>query len=272
MRRLVPFVAVVLGLGGCAPASSAAPEAAPSVVATSAPASPAPSIVPTQPTATASPTPSAIGPATFLSVVDGDTIETSAGTVRLMGVDTPELGECGHDDASIAIGRILSPGDEVTLELTDGQNDRDDYGRLIRYVTTADGVDLGLLQLEAGNALARYDSTDGRPAHPREAAYHAAQLATPGPDRSVVTLACQAPTETPTAPADAAAPSQTIAPETSDPWWMKYSSCTKLKKNTVGDPTGPFSVDDPAQVEIYNWFAYGTGNRGDGDGDGLACE
>jgi len=25
-------------------------------------------------------------------------------------------------------------------------------------------------------------------------------------------------------------------------------------------------------VEIYNWFQFGTGYRGDGDGDGLACE
>ena len=55
-------------------------------------------------------------------------------------------------------------------------------------------------------------------------------------------------------------------------WWLQYPSCSKLKKNTVGDPKGPFSVDDPAEVDIYNWFQYGTGHSGDGDGDGLACE
>ena len=29
---------------------------------------------------------------------------------------------------------------------------------------------------------------------------------------------------------------------------------------------------NPAEVDIYDWFQYGTGHRGDGDGDGLACE
>lgn len=29
---------------------------------------------------------------------------------------------------------------------------------------------------------------------------------------------------------------------------------------------------NPAQTEIYNHFQYGTSYRGDGDGDGWACE
>ncbi|MDQ2669592.1 MAG: hypothetical protein M3Y31_03095, partial [Gemmatimonadota bacterium] len=81
----------------------------------------------------------------------------------------------------------------------------------------------------------------------------------------VVTTSCTA------APAETA-PAETTAPVTDDAWWTKYSSCTKLKKNTVGDPTGPFRGDDPRQADIYDWFAYGTGNHGDGDDDGLACE
>ena len=43
-----------------------------------------------------------------------------------------------------------------------------------------------------------------------------------------------------------------------------------MKKNSVGHPIGPFRADDPVEADIYDWFAYGTGNRGDGDGDGLA--
>lgn len=196
--------------------------------------------------------------ATFVAVVDGDTIETSAGTARLIGIDTPERGECGHDQASAAISGVLAPGDLVTLELPVGQNDQDKHGRLIRYVTTPGGVDLGLLQLEAGNAVARYDSRDGYPAHPREPDYHSSQLATAGPDGSVITAGCQA---------AAIAP-----PAVADRWWEQYSSCTKLKRNDVGDPIGPFDRNDPAQAEIYDWFAHRTGNGGDGDGDGLACE
>ena len=106
------------------------------------------------------------------------------------------------------------------------------------------------MQLEAGNAIARYDSTDGYPAHPREAAYHAAQLASRGADGSVITLACR----------DRA--TATVAPAMGNRWWEQYSSCAKLKENTLGHPTGPFDRDDPAQAEIYDWFANRTGNNG----------
>lgn len=197
--------------------------------------------------------------ATFKAVIDGDTVSTSAGTVRLIGIDTPERGECGHDEASAELGRLLSRGDPVTLELPAGQNDHDRHGRLVRYLITAAGTDLGLVQLEAGHALARYDSTDGYPAHPRQAAYHAAQLASAGADGAVVTTACQG----------GIVPAADLP---QGPWWEQYASCGKLKRNTVGHPTGPFSRDDPTEAEIYEWFAHRTGNNGDGDGDGLACE
>lgn len=200
---------------------------------------------------------SATEQATFVSVVDGDTIETSAGTVRIIGIDTPERGECGHDQASTALASLLAPGDVVLLELPPGQNDQDRHGRLIRSVATGAGVDLGLLQLEAGNAVARYDSLDGYPAHPREADYHSAQRASLSAEGSVVAVSCQ---------------TAVSAPPPSGSWWETYTSCTKLKKNTAGHPTGPFSRDDPAQAEAYEWFAQRTGNNGDGDGDGLACE
>ena len=260
---------------GCDPV--AIEEADPTVAQSTAPAEAASTDDPTVPSAAestaAAPAPSAPaspiptltdpGPQTaaFVAVVDGDTIETSAGTVRLIGIDTPEQGECGHDDASSAIGRLVSAGSPVTLELPEGQNDRDRYDRLIRYVLTADGVDLGLVQLQAGNAIARYDSLDGYPFHPQEAAYHAAQIASSGPDGSVITTSCQN-----------SAPQAVASLDSGEGWWVQYSSCTKLKKNTLGHPTGPFSADDPADADIYDWFAYGTGNRGDGDGDGLACE
>ena len=243
-RAAAAALLLVAGLTGCTDTGQA-----PSAPTASTPTAQQPS----------SPAGSTIEEATFTAVVDGDTITTSAGTVRLIGIDTPERGECGHDEASAAIGRLLASGDPVTLELPEGQNDHDRHGRLIRFVTTEDGVDLGLMQLEAGNAIARYDSTDGYPAHPREAAYHAAQLATPGPDRTVITTACQGPARTSASPA-------------TDRWWAQYTSCGQLKRNTVGDPTGPFHRDDPAEAEIYDWFANRTGNAGDGDQDGLACE
>lgn len=33
--------------------------------------------------------------------MDGDTLTTDAGTIRLIGIDTPERGECGHAEAEI---------------------------------------------------------------------------------------------------------------------------------------------------------------------------
>jgi endonuclease YncB( thermonuclease family) len=241
---------VLVALAGCAPelASSADPADAPPNTAADAPATADSAAV------------------SFVSVTDGDTIETSAGTVRIIGIDAPELGECGHDEASVAIGNLLAGGAAITLQLPAGENDQDQHGRLLRYVTTESGVDLGLMQLQAGNAVARYDSSDGYPAHPQEAAYHAAQLASLAADGSVIAVGCEV------APAPVVAAPAPVAPPAENRWWEKYTSCTKLKKNGVGDPTGPFNRDDPAQAEVYDWFANRTGNNGDGEGDGLACE
>ncbi|HWL61109.1 MAG TPA: thermonuclease family protein [Microbacteriaceae bacterium] len=249
MRRLLPLLGAglltVAAMTGCvpnAPATSRPPaESAPAPPGSAATEAPQPTV-------------------TLIAIIDGDTIETSAGTVRIIGIDTPERGECGHEEASRALGRLVAPGDPIVLELPAGQNDTDRYDRLLRYVRTSSGIDLGIAQLTAGNAVARYDSRDGYPAHPSEIDYHAAQLATLAADGSVVTTAC----------AGAAPPAAVVPPE--DAWWTQYSSCTKLKQNTLGHPTGPFDRDDPEQAEIYNWFAHGTGNNGDGDGDGLACE
>lgn len=231
---------------------------------------------PGSPTNTASsPTATPASQATFQSVVDGDTIETTAGTVRMIGIDAPERGECGYAEASSLVSSLLTEGDALILEIPDGENAEDQHGRLLRYVTNADGIDIGQSLLVAGLAVARYDSTDGYPAHPREADYRAAQLATVTPDGTVLTVECRA-------AADAAAEQARIAAEQQaaqeapapavDEWWRQYSSCTKLKKSPNGHPTGPFSRDNPAEAAIYDWFANGTGNNGDGEGDGLACE
>ncbi|MGL3151660.1 thermonuclease family protein [Microbacterium sp. A82] len=244
LRTATISVLLIVGLAGCVPEPA---------VAEGAPQSPAiePADSPQLPPAAAT---------TFVSVIDGDTIETSEGTVRIIGIDTPERGQCGYDEAAMQIGYQLSSGDSLTLALPPGQNDTDRHGRLLRYVTTNAGIDLGMMQLESGYALARYDSWDGYPAHPNEEAYRSAQLASMDAAGTVITTSCQS-----------GAP-QPVAPTAGDRWWEQFSSCTKLKKNTAGFPVGPFNRDDPAQAEAYEWFAYGTGNNGDGDGDGLACE
>lgn len=261
---LAAVAAAVLVLAGCAAEPS--PRATPSASTAAEPA------------------------VTVDSVIDGDTIETTAGTVRIIGIDAPERGECGYDEAAALVASLLRPGDAVILQLPDGENDQDQHGRLLRYVDTVDGVDVAASVLAAGLAVARYDSADGYPAHPRETAYRAGQLATLTAAGVVSTPACaaaeaaaaQAAAEAAAAQAAVDAEQARIAAEQQaaqppaapsvDEWWRQYSSCTKLKKNPNGHPTGPFSRDNPAEAAIYDWFANGTGNNGDGEGDGLACE
>lgn len=114
---------------------------------------------------------------TLERVIDGDTVVTSEGKVRLIGVDTPEQGECGYQEATDAVLDLISPGDPVTLVLPEGQDDTDHHDRLLRYLVAEDGTDVGMMQIEEGHAVARYDSRHGYPHHPNEEDYHSAQIA-----------------------------------------------------------------------------------------------
>lgn len=117
---------------------------------------------------------------TVSRIVDGDTLDVRRAdglveTVRVAGIDTPERGECGYTEATRHISS-LTLGRAVLLTQADS-DDRDRYGRIIRYVDV-DGIDAGLAQITGGFAIARYDSRDGYGWHPREDEYIAADNAT----------------------------------------------------------------------------------------------
>lgn len=104
--------------------------------------------------------------------VDGDTVVTNTGRVRLIGIDTPEVGKCGASSATRWAGTHAPAGTYVTLINPSGVDDKDRYGRKLRYVQ-ARSLDIGLGQINHG-AKARYDSRDGYDRHPREATYRKA--------------------------------------------------------------------------------------------------
>ncbi len=88
-------------------------------------------------TAQATPTAPTAQSGVVASVYDGDTLTLTSGRrVRLLQIDTPELGsgECYSRAARTALLGLVPIGSRVTLE-TDARLDRvDRYGRLLRYV------------------------------------------------------------------------------------------------------------------------------------------
>jgi micrococcal nuclease len=74
-------------------------------------------------------------------VVDGDTVRLAGlGSVRLIGVDTPEVygrPECFGAQASAYTKSVLRPG--TTVRYRTGTDSHDRYGRLLAYVWLRDG-------------------------------------------------------------------------------------------------------------------------------------
>ena len=79
-------------------------------------------------------------------VIDGDTVDTPSGRVRLFGVDTPEIGE---SCASEATGRLNElAGNSVRLE--EGPRLTDQFGRRLAYVYTEDGYSIDEILVREG--------------------------------------------------------------------------------------------------------------------------
>ncbi|SEI78652.1 thermonuclease family protein [Demequina mangrovi] len=119
--------------------------------------------------------------ASIVRWIDGDTVATSIGRVRLIGLDTPELsGRCATAQEALAAAEQLAPAGTL-VKLTDpaSVDDTDQLGRMLRYVDLVDGTDVGYSLLVNALGDARFDSRDGYDWHPREKAYreHSASVA-----------------------------------------------------------------------------------------------
>ena len=157
--------------------------------------------------------------------------------MRLVGIDTPERGECGYERASDNLARLVL-GKQVHLAISDEDTDR--YGRLLRYVD-AGSVDAGLSQIKQGYAIARYDSRDGYGFHPREPIYIKA-------DRGSKQYRCEKPKPVPLVGGG-------------DNCMTGYSPCLPVVGDLdCGEVNGPVRVtgSDPYRL--------------DADGDGIGCD
>jgi endonuclease YncB( thermonuclease family) len=101
------------------------------------------------------------------TAVDGDSLRLANGAqVRLLGIDTPEWRTCGAMRARDQMQRLVTGGVRLV-----NRSGRDRYGRILAYVRTRDGRDVGTVMLRRGLAVARYDSRDGYPWHPLQDRY-----------------------------------------------------------------------------------------------------
>lgn len=250
---------------GPSPSSSPSSSPAPSPSPSPAPA-PSPSSRPTVEAATAW---------TVTNIVDGDTIDVMAddGTferIRIIGIDTPERGECGFTEASDELA-ILILNEKVEL-VAGARDDRDRYDRLLRYIDV-DGMDAGLVLIEEGLAIARYDSRDGYGRHPREGEYVAADAAAPQVCAAPAPSPSPTKSEAPPAPPPPAATEDDTA--ATNPWGTAscdpaYDPCVPPKSET-GDLNCPaIRSHYPGGVSVDH--AHGDPHGLDRDKDGRGCE
>ncbi len=98
---------------------------------------------------------------TASEVIDGDTFRVvgpgGEQTVRMIGINTPERGECFYDEAAAALR--FSLGDRP-LRLVEDVSEVDQYGRLLRYVELEDGTDVGAELVRAGYARSHHYEPD----------------------------------------------------------------------------------------------------------------
>jgi micrococcal nuclease len=179
--------------------------------------------------------------------VDGDTLEVALDNgrserVRLIGIDTPERGQCYAGKATGA-ARALADDQRVLLKGDGTQATRDAYGRLLAYVWIRARRDLGYQLLARGVAKVYvYD----RPFERLSAYRHAERIGRRLP--SSVWTGCRSAPPTRSRPG-------------CDPSYP-----------TVCIPPPPPDLDC-ADVPYTNFAVRGNDPHAfDGDGDGIGCE
>jgi micrococcal nuclease len=188
-------------------------------------------------------------------IVDGDTLDVRLASgkserIRLIGIDTPERGECYATKATER-ARLLAMSKPVVLRGDATQDTRDRYGRLLAYVWIPGGKDLGY-QLIAGGFAKVYVY---RNPFQRLSAYRNAEAGAKGATGGQW-KACGTPT-TLTTPAP--------TPPSGSNCHASYSPCLPI----VGDlDCADVRALGVAPVRVLGSDPY----RLDGDNDGWGCE
>lgn len=102
------------------------------------------------------PTPAGLSSVSVQRVVDGDTLRLSDGrSVRMIGLNTPELGKQGRSDEPFAVAArkrlealVADSGGRVGLQ--PGQQAKDHYGRILAHVYSTNGTNLEAQMLADG--------------------------------------------------------------------------------------------------------------------------
>lgn len=130
----------------------------------------------TLPTTTATPA----AEVSVLSITDGDTMRVLVDGVneplRLIGINAPEGGECMAPEAATRLAELVAGGPVV---LESDVSDRDQFGRLLRYVYAGD-VFVNAALVREGLAIARRYEPDTARAPELEAAQAEAEAAQVG--------------------------------------------------------------------------------------------
>jgi endonuclease YncB( thermonuclease family) len=212
---------------------------------------------------------------TVVRVVDGDTIEVAGGTrVRLIGVDTPETGDCFSREATRYANELLPAGTHVRLAYDVAR--LDSFGRTLAYVyKLSDGVFVNVAL--AGNGFAQQLTVPPNVAHAEEFRVAAASARSA---KLGLWQTCATPV-TAVAPVTAAPTTQAtvarLVPSTSEP---AASGCHPSYAGACV-PTGFSDVDcaggsgdGPGYISAKRFQVVGPDvYRLDGsDNDGIACE
>lgn len=224
--------------------------------------------------------------ATVVSITDGDTIRVTLadGTnepVRLIGIDAPESGQPFSAEAKDLLTSLL---EGQTVRLVRDESDRDNFGRLLRYVYLGEQF-VNRLMVESGLAVARAYPPDTAHSASLDGAANDAEISALGLWSVPTTTTTAATTTTTTSqpPTTTVAPTTTVTttttiPATTTTTTPPAQNCHSSYEGACllvgagdydcagGSGNGPYYVTGPVYVVGPDEFDL------DRDGDGVGCE